>query len=1149
MLEKPAKFIHLHNHSDYSLLDGAQTVNVLVQTVVDLGMDAVALTEHGNMFSVLPFYKAAKKAGIKPIIGCEVYVAINSRFDKKPRAQGGWGNNHLVLLVQNETGYSNLMKLVTYGYLEGFYYRPRVDKDLLRNHSEGLICMSACLKGEVPQKLLQNDFEGAKAVAREYAEIFPDRYYLEIQDHGIPEEKTNIERIITLAKETGLPLVASNDAHYAKKEHSEAHDILICLGTGKDRDDPNRLRYSTSEFYLKTQEEMQTLFKDAPEAIENTRRIADSIDFEISMGEYHLPKYNIPVESHTKDPDAYLRDLCEKGLRTRYETITPEINDRLDHELDVIRKMGFAGYFLITEDFIRYAKDKHIPVGPGRGSAAGSIVSYALRITNINPLKYNLLFERFLNPERISMPDIDIDFCIERRGEVIDYIKEQYGEGSVTQIITFGKMKAKQVVRDVGRVMGYSFGDVDKIAKAIPTELNITLKDALKRNPDLKKMADGDYKELIEHALVLEGMNRHSSIHAAGVVIAPGHLTNYVPLYRSQQGDGTSQYDMKGLEELGLLKMDFLGLRNLTVIDKAVRLLRERGIDVNIDELPMDDSVVYKLFAKGQTIGVFQFESSGMREFLKKLNPTAIEDLIAMNALYRPGPMQNIDKFIARKNGKKAIEYIHKDLKSILQETYGIIVYQEQVMQIANKIAGFSLAEADLMRRAMGKKIKKLMDEISVKFIKGAVKNGIKEKKAKDIFALIDKFAQYGFNKSHSTAYAYVAYQTAWLKTHYPAEFMSANLTSEMTNIDRVVIMINECRKMKIEVNPPDINVSNVQFHPITEHVISYGLNAIKNVGTKALEKIIENREKDGKFKTIFEVCSRVDQRTVNKKVLESFVKAGAMDSLEGTRAEKFASIDDAIKYGQQIQNGSNTNQVDIFGQSTHDHELIKTPTLPNVNPWDEQESLDKEKEVLGLYVSGHPLLKYADDLEEFSNYDFSEKLKVSKEENVRIGGMISELRHHFDRKKKQMAFFKLDCLGGQVEILAFSDTFAKYKSLIEKDQIIFVTGKPTDSTDFSDLKLIAEEVVLLKNARTYFSKRINIRLHNTQTTDKEINQLFSIAEKHKGECGIVFHIPNGGKGQRVLAHNVRVASDKEFFTEIRNIFGKKNVWVDGSGQ
>jgi len=613
MSKKPAKFVHLHNHSDYSLLDGAQTVNVLVQTVVDLGMDAVALTEHGNMFSVLPFYKAAKKAGIKPIIGCEVYVAVNSRFDKKPRAEGGWGNNHLVLLAQNETGYNNLMKLVTYGYLEGFYYRPRVDKDLLRNHSEGLICMSACLKGEVPQKLLQNDFEGAKAVAREYAEIFPNRYYLEIQDHGIPEEKTNIERMIILAKETGLPLVASNDTHYAKKEHSEAHDILICLGTGKDRDDPNRLRYSTSEFYLKTQEEMQTLFKDAPEAIENTRRISDSIDFEISMGEYHLPKYNIPVESQTKDPDAYLRDLCEKGLRTRYETITPEINDRLDHELDVIRKMGFAGYFLITEDFIRYAKDKYIPVGPGRGSAAGSIVSYALRITNIDPLKYNLLFERFLNPERISMPDIDIDFCIERRGEVIDYIKEQYGEGSVTQIITFGKMKAKQVVRDVGRVMGYSFGDVDKIAKAVPTELNITLKDALKRNPDLKKMADGDYKELIEHALVLEGMNRHSSIHAAGVVIAPGHLTNYVPLYRSQQGDGTSQYDMKGLEELGLLKMDFLGLRNLTVIDKAVRLLKDRGINVNIDELTMDDSVVYKLFAKGQTIGVFQFESSGMR--------------------------------------------------------------------------------------------------------------------------------------------------------------------------------------------------------------------------------------------------------------------------------------------------------------------------------------------------------------------------------------------------------------------------------------------------------------------------------------------------------------------------------------------------------
>lgn len=1143
-------FIHLHNHSDYSLLDGAQNVNVFVQTAVELGMDAIALTEHGNMFSTMAFYRAAKKAEIKPIIGCEVYVAIDSRFDKKPRQQGGWGNHHLVLIAQNEIGYKNLLKLVTLGFLEGFYYRPRIDKELLKEHSEGLICLSACLKGEVSQKNLQNDFEGAKKVALEYADMFPGKYYLEVQNHGIKEEKTNVEKMIALSKETGIPLVATNDSHYAKKEHAEAHDILICLGTGKDRSDPNRLRYSTNEFYLKSYDEMNELFKDVPEAVENTKKIADQIELDIPLGSYHLPKFNIPEKSSTQDENEYLRTVCEKKLKEKYSKTTDEIKERLAHELDVIKNMGFAGYFLITEDFVRFAKENGIPVGPGRGSAAGSIVSYVLGITNIDPLKYNLLFERFLNPERISMPDIDIDFCIERRGEVIDYIKEQYGEDSVTQIITFGKMKAKQVVRDVGRVMGYSFGDVDKIAKSIPNELNITLSNALIRSPDLKKMADGEYKELIQHSLILEGMNRHSSTHAAGVVVTPGKLTDYIPLYRSPQGDVTSQYDMKDLEELGLLKMDFLGLRNLTVIEKTLSLLKERDVTVDIDSLPMTDSKVYELFAKGQTIGVFQFESSGMREFLKKLQPSAIEDLIAMNALYRPGPMQNIDSFIERKNGKKAIEYIHPDLQSILKETYGIIVYQEQVMQIANKISGFSLAEADLMRRAMGKKIKKLMNEISTKFIDGAVKRGIKKKKAKDIFALIDKFAQYGFNKSHSTAYAVIAYQTAWLKTHYPAEFMSANLTSEMTNLDRVVIMINECRKMNIDVNPPDINVSNVQFHPINDTTISYGLNAIKNVGSKALENIIENRNKEGEFKSIFELCSRVDQRTVNKKVLESLVKAGAMDSLDGSRAQKFTAIDSAIKYGQQLQNGSNTNQVDIFGKSTDQNELVKTPDLPEEDSWNEQESLDREKEVLGFYISGHPLLKFANDIEEFSNIELSsEKNVVNKEENVRIGGMISELRYHFDRKKKQMAFIRLDVFGGQIEVLVFSDTFDKYKSSIEKDRIVFIVGKPTENGDFSDLKLIADEIIPVEDARKHFSKRINIRLHPTKTSEKEIDKLYSVAEKHRGECRLVLHIPNKGSGQRVLAHNVKVSSDKEIFAELRDIFGQKNVWVDGCGE
>ena len=699
-----SEFVHLHNHSDYSLLDGAQKIDQLVNTIDDLNMDAVALTEHGNMFSVLPYYKHAKKAGIKPIIGCEIYVAVGSRFEKKTRSDGGWGNNHLILLAQNFTGYKNLMKLVTAGYLEGFYYRPRIDMDLLREYSEGLICMSACLKGVVPEKMLKGDYEGARKEALLFSEIFQDRYYLEIQNHGIPEEEQNLKNMKKLSQDLNLPLVCTNDAHYAKKEHWEAHDIHICLGTGKERSDPNRLRYATPEFYFKTQDEMHKLFKEFPGAIENTRKIADSIDITLPIGESHLPNFPIPKEANTSDPDEYLKSITESGAQNLYGEITPEIKKRMSHELNVIKNMGFAGYFLITADFVEYAKKSSIPVGPGRGSAAGSLVSYALGITSIDPLKHDLLFERFLNPDRISMPDIDIDFCIERRGEVIDYIKEQYGENSVTQIITFGKMKAKQVVRDVGRVMGYSFSEVDKIAKAIPNELNITLDKALEKSPELKKMSEGDFQELINHSKVLEGMHRHASIHAAGVVIAPSELTDYIPLYKSSTNDITSQYDMKGLEELGLLKMDFLGLRNLTVIDKAVALINLKEGTVDLEKLSFDDGKVYELFSKGNTIGVFQFESSGMREFLKKLKPSVLEDLIAMNALYRPGPMENIDSFISRKHGDKSINYPHKLLEPILKETYGIIVYQEQVMQIAHEIAGFTLAEADIMRRAMGKK-------------------------------------------------------------------------------------------------------------------------------------------------------------------------------------------------------------------------------------------------------------------------------------------------------------------------------------------------------------------------------------------------------------------------------------------------------------
>ena len=1143
-----SEFVHLHNHSDYSLLDGAQTVQTLVNTIDDLGMDSVALTEHGNLFSVLPYYKSAKKAGIKPIIGCEVYVAVGSRFDKKVRPDGGWGNNHLVLLAQNYKGYQNLMKLVTHGYLEGFYYRPRIDMELIEKYSEGIICLSGCLKGEIPEKMLKGDWDGAKNKALEFSRIFGDRFYLEVQNHGIPDEIKNIENMKKLASELNLPLVCTNDAHYAKHEHWEAHDVHICLGTGKERDDPKRLRYATPEFYFKTQDQMYKMFKDVPNAFENTAKIAESIDIELPMGEYHLPNFPIPKDFASQDPNNYLKALCLDGVEKRYGDISPEINTRLNHELNVINKMGFAGYFLITADFVKYAKDNLIPVGPGRGSAAGSLVSYSLGITTIDPMRHQLLFERFLNPERISMPDIDIDFCIERRGEVIDYIKDQYGDNSVTQIITFGKMKARQVVRDVGRVLGYTFGEIDKLAKMIPTTLNITLKEALEQSPELKNASENEFKEVMDYSRVLEGMNRHASIHAAGVVIAPGELTDYVPLYKSPQGDITSQYDMKGLEELGLLKLDFLGLRNLTVIDKTIKLIEQKGDKIDIEKIPLDNTKVYTLFAKGLTTGVFQFESSGMREFLKKLKPTVIEDLIAMNALYRPGPMKNIDDFISRKHGNKKIDYPHSSMEPILKETYGIIVYQEQVMQIANEIAGFSLGEADIMRRAMGKKIKKLMDELKVKFIDGAKeKNGIPKEKGKEIYELIERFAEYGFNKSHSTAYAYVAYQTAWLKAHYPAEFMSANLTSEMSNIDRIVILINECRKLDIDVNPPDINISDINFRPINDNTISFGLNAIKNVGTKALEKIVEARKKHKKFNNIFDFTSSVSLQTVNKKVLESLNMAGALDSLDGNRAQKDLSVEVALKYGQTIQENKAKNQVDLFGTSENsESENSFIPSLPNIEEWEDEKILEKEKEVLGMYLSGQPLLKFAEDLEEFTTYDFSDNIIDKKYEKVRIGGTISEIKHHRDKKGNQMAFFKLDCLGGQAEILAFSDTFSKYKEFLKNDQVVFISGKPTDESEFSELKLIADEIVSIDMAREIFSKNINILIDlNNQNSVEDIDKLRNISEKYKGDCGLMFHFKQTtGRNQRVYAHNIKVSTENDFLQECRKVFGKEKVWV-----
>ena len=1138
-----SEFIHLHNHSDNSLLDGAQNVPSVLETITDLGMDSVALTEHGNLFGAVSFYKKAKDKNIKPIIGCEVYVAKGSRF-QKDRSSGMGQYNHLVLIAQNYQGYKNLMKIVTHGYLEGFYYKPRVDTEILQKYNEGIICLSACLKGILPETLIYNGLEAGKKVAEEYSSIFPGRYYIELQNHGIPEELQNIQLATKLAKEMNLPIIATNDAHYAKKEHYKAHDVHICIGTGKHLSDKNRLKYPGNEFYFKSQDEMFSLFKQFPEALENTRALTDSVDLEIPMEDYHLPWYSIPGDKKSKDIDEYLKTLCSTGLKNKYENINSEINNRLDYELSVIKKMGFASYFLITADFVEYAKKNKIPVGPGRGSAPGSLVSYALGITNIDPLKHNLIFERFLNPDRISMPDIDIDFCVERRGQVIDYLKSIYGEDSVTQIITFGKMNARAVIRDVGRVMSYSYSEVDKIAKMIPEGPKVTLDQALKQNSDLRSVSQTNYKELIDNAKVLEGMTRHASIHAAGVVVAPGDLTDFVPLYRSSQGDVTTQYDMKELESIGLLKMDFLGLRNLTVIDKTIDLIKKRfDKEIDIDKIDMEDPKVYELFAKGLTVGIFQFESAGMREFLKKLKPKGIDGLIAMNALYRPGPMQNIDRYIKRAHGKEKVEYVHPLLEEALKETYGIIVYQEQVMQIANIIAGFTLSEADEMRRAIGKKIRSLMDQMADKFVKGAVKNGLSKGKAKQIFELIDKFAQYGFNKSHSVAYSYIAYQTGWLKTHYTAEFMSANLTSEMNNTNKVVVLINECRKLDIKVHAPDINNSGINFEPLNDKEISFGLNAVKNVGVKALEQCIEVRNKHGKFQSIFDFISKVDQRLVNKKVLESLILAGAFDSLNENRAQLFEAVDLAINYGNQVDKQTNKNQINLFGDQ---EELVKVPDLPIIEDWDNQEKLSKEKEVLGIYVSGNPLIKYADIIEELSNYDFSEKQILKENSIVKIGGAVTNFKLHFDKKNQQMAFFNLDCLGGQAEAIIFHDAFDKYKEIIKDNNIVFLVGHTSTQNDFADLKLIVDEVIPINHAKKVLKlTEVNIRLPKNSSKDL-MNEIVELANGNKGDHSFVVHIPGENAQERkIISKKIKVSNNNQFLVLLRDLLGESNVWID----
>lgn len=1135
-------YIHLHNHSHYSLLDGACKIGDLVSAAFDNEMPALALTDHGNMFGAVEFYKTARKKGIKPIIGVEAYVAPGSRKERKSEKRIADTSFHLVLLAKNITGYRNLMRLVSIGYLEGFYYRPRVDKEVLRKYREGIIALSACLKGEVPYYLLNKGYDAAKQSALEYREIFKDDYYLEIQNHGIKEEDQTRKGLRELSRELSIPLVVTNDIHYLKREHHLPHDVLICLQTGKERDDPKRLRYTTDQIYFKSRSEMAKSFAEFQSALDVTSEIAAKCNLELDFDTTYLPKFEIPENEGCRSLAEYLEKLAYAGAQKRFGEITPDVDERLRHELNIINEMDYPGYFLIVMDFIHYAKTKGIPVGPGRGSAAASLVSYCLEITNINPLKYNLIFERFLNPERVTMPDIDIDFCYERREEIIDYVKQKYGEENVTQIITFGTMAARAVIRDVGRVLKVRYSDVDRIAKMIPPIPNMTLDKALKSVAELRTLAEQeDFSQLVNYSKTLEGLARHASTHAAGVVITPDELTNYTPIYKSTQGDVTTQYDMISLEDIGVLKMDFLGLRTLTVLDKTIKTLAGRGIEVDLNKIPLDDKETYELFAKGKTVGIFQFESSGMRDYLRKLRPEVFEDLIAMNALYRPGPMEWIDDFISRRHGKKTIEYLHPLMEPILKETYGIIVYQEQVMRIASELAGFSMGKADLLRSAMGKKKPELMAQQRSLFLEGCAKNDIDKKLANEIFDLMDKFAGYGFVRPHSTCYALVAFQTAYLKKYYPAEFMAATLSSEMGSTNRVVILIEECKRMGIRVEPPDVNESYFDF-VVKENAIRFGLGAVKNVGKNAIESIVKEREKKGRFKNLFEFCERNDSRTVNKKVLESLIQSGAMDSIEGHRAQKLQAVEMALNFGQTAHSEKIKGQTNLF---VAEDTTIQYPDLPLIAPWGSSHQLTLEKEMLGFYISGHPLSKYEEEVKTFSSAGLDALEEFADGTPIQVCGIVTESKNILDRKNKPMAFVTMEDFYGSTEVIVFSSVYEKYVELLKPDSMIVVSGK-TSLREDKNPKIICNEVVPLNKAWEHFGKNLFIAVGKVGVDDPVLNEITDLLKQNPGDCNLFINVKTDEHSKQIIkSKNMKVNPSAEVITQLRSILGRENVWME----
>ena len=1139
-----SNFVHLHVHTEYSLLDGAIRLEELFQKASKLRMPAIAMTDHGNMFGTVDFYQKAYASGVKPIIGCELYVARKSRLIKDSSSEND-RPHHLAVLAKNSEGYHNLVKLTSTSYLDGFYYKPRVDKDILAECSGGLIGMSACLSGEIPSLILQGRTDEARTVASFYRELFGDgNFYLELMENGIPDQDIVNKEILRISQELSIPPVATNDCHYLNRDDSEAHEILLCIQTGKTIADNDRMRMPTDEFYLKTPEEMTERFSYCPEAIRNTLEIADKCNVSIDLSQTFLPQYEIRNDT---TPDEHLKKIAEEGLQYRLSTMSDKLADqtrkvyeeRLASELEIIESMGFPGYFLIVSDFVNYAKKRKIPVGPGRGSAAGSLVAYALGITNIDPIRYRLFFERFLNPARKSMPDIDIDFCMEGREEIIRYVTEKYGHDHVAQIITFGKMQAKAVVRDVGRALNMSYADVDQIAKMIPNVLGIKLNDAIKRESRLREESakNNMVEKLLTLSQRLEGLNRHASTHAAGVVISDIPLVQRVPLYKSPNDDSLiTQYSMNDLQTVGLTKFDFLGLRTLTVLNHALTFIREgRGVDIDLETLPLDDQKAFQLLSKGHTNGVFQLESAGMKDILHSMKPDCMEDIIALIALYRPGPMSMVPDFIARKQGRSQFNYVVPELENILQETYGVILYQEQVMQIASTIGNYSMAEADNLRRAMSKKKKDVMAKEKPKFIAGAKKNHISESKSQRIWENMETFAEYGFNKSHSTAYAIISYQTAYLKAHYPVEFMAALLTSEKNNRDNIIKYIGECRDMEIAVLPPDINESERDFS-VSGESVRFGLAAVKNVGEGAVDSIIDIRRTDGQFTSFFDFLTRVDLRKINKKVIESLIKCGAFDTLEKNRRSLFEGLENAVDIAQRRFRERMNGQTNLFDAPELSVEIYEPP-LPDIDEWDREELLSYEKDTLGFYVTGHPLLNYSDILHTITNTSSDTILDMPDGSIVSVAGIVSAIREVSTKRKEIMAYVTLDDMKGTLSVIVFPDLYRDSLFTIQGDEPLFVKGKLDASEEGS--KIIAQEISPLDDASQKPLSSVHLRIKSAVDNDNLLNDLKSIIIQNKGNYPIFLHII-GNKTDTIvsLGGRYRVDISESFLKDADMILG-----------